>query len=998
MEKKFQIPRMSLQLTIGSVMVVLLVALGVTIIYFTFESQKLATLKSTEKLFDYASAQTQEKLSALITPVETFVELSAQLDELDKGGELEFLHFMPYMFQSLQSTPWMSAVYLGYEDGDFFMLQSLQDNRVAKAAVSAPEEAFFFLKHVDLNTGESPSVTFTFYNRNMERLIHREVQYRGYDPRKRPWYEEAIHSRESIVTEPYIFFTTGQIGITAARTLAGGSGVFGADSTIENLLTGLEVNKLTPSTEIVVFNEQGNVLITTDSTPMTGKQSEMGRKSHLNVTLASMESSVMPALYKEHEEKGSEYNRVIRGETDDWFIHIAHMSGADRPDIYLAIASPFKELMVDARKMRKNNVFIVFFSVFMATLTALFISRKISTSLHGLSLRAEEIRNFQLDKPLSVESRITEVDRLAKSMAVMQSAINRFVEIARALSAEKEMEQVLEMILKEVTSVTEADGGAVGLISDDGKCLDYVLCKNSVTGIHRGGKSGKQVQIQSSLFDDLQTGPQSFEAHVVQSSKTLLVADLSEDRRFDYSAISEAQETGTYRCQSLLAIPLQNRQDEIIGILYLVNARDRKSNTIVNFDEHRVSYAEALSSNAALALDNNRLLRAQKELFDSFVRLLAGTIDTKSPYTGGHCQRVPVLTEMLAQAAVEDDGPLADFSMSDDERYELYVAAWLHDCGKVTTPEYVVDKATKLETIYNRIHEIRMRFEVLWRDAIIVYHQELADAPHKKKELQERLDESLKEFRQDFSFVAECNVGGEFMAPEHVMRIEEIGKKTWERFFDNRLGLSHEENQRMARSANHELPVQEYLFADKDEHIIPRFTDAENPLSEDKRFCMKVPENTYNLGELHNLCISRGTLTEEERFKINDHIVQTILMLNSLPFPKEIKRVPEWAGNHHEKLDGTGYPRCLTGKDLSVQERIMAIADIFEALTAADRPYKTPKPLSHCIEIMSFMRNDGHICSDLFDILLRSGVYKQYAEYYMQPGQIDEVDIESYLS
>ncbi len=997
--KKFSQPsRISLKLTIGSLMATLLIFLGITINYFTFQSQKESTLTSTQKVFDYASAQTQEKLAALITPVETFVELSSQLDKLNFGDNLHFPDYLPYMFQSLQSTPWMSSVYLGYENGDFYMLESLQNNKGAQTAVSAPEDADFFLKHVDYSSGKTPSVTFTFYDKKFQVLTLRENGYRGYDPRIRPWYKEAIKGNKTIVTEPYIFFTTGQVGITAARTLAGGSGVFGADSTLESLLTSLETNKLTPSTEIVVFNKEGNVLITTDSTTLPAMENTSGQEQHHSFKLSDIKDSIMPALYREHTTKGKDYSRVIQGKDDNWFIHIAHITGADRPDIYLALASPFSELMVDARIMRKNNVFIILFSVIIAIITALFISGKISLSLQGLSLQAQDIQNFKLDRPLSVVSRITEVDRLAKSMAVMQSAINRFVEIARALSAEKQMEQVLEMILKEVASVTEADGGAVGLISDDEKTLEYVLIRNNVTGIHHGGISGEAVKSHSSLTDDAKTRQQTFESHVVLSAKTLLVTNLSEDRRFDYSSITVIQETDDYRCKSLLAIPLQNRQEEIIGVLYLVNARSRKTDDIVSFAEHRVSYAEALSSNAALALDNNRLLKAQKELFDSFVRLLAGAIDTKSPYTGGHCQRVPVLAQMLAEAASETErGPLADFSMSDDERYELYLAAWLHDCGKITTPEYVVDKATKLETIYNRIHEIRMRFEVLWRDTLLAHYQQITHESHNKNELEEQLEQQLEALRDDFTFLAECNIGGESISSEQIQRIEEIGKKTWKRYFDNRLGLSLEENQRISVTPNHELPVVEHLLTDKVEHIIPRYTNFKNPLAEDERFCMTIPDNGYDLGELHNLCVDRGTLTEEERYKISDHIIQTILMLNSLPFPKEIHRVPDWAGNHHEKLDGTGYPRCLNAKELSVQERIMAIADIFEALTAADRPYKTPKSLSQCLAIISSMRDDGHICPDLFDLFLKSGVYKEYAKHYMQPEQVDNIDIANYL-
>jgi HD domain-containing protein len=355
---------------------------------------------------------------------------------------------------------------------------------------------------------------------------------------------------------------------------------------------------------------------------------------------------------------------------------------------------------------------------------------------------------------------------------------------------------------------------------------------------------------------------------------------------------------------------------------------------------------------------------------------------------------VPELTNMLARAAAEaKDGPFAPFAMNDDEWYELEVAGGLHDCGKVTTREYVVDKATKLETLYNRIHEIRTRFEVVKRDVEIEYLKAVA-AGGEEAALSAARDKRLAELDADFAFVAECNIGGEFMAPEKVARLERIAAKTWTRTLDDSIGLSWEEGQR--RRGKTPLPAVERLLADKPEHIVPHDGTplaADNPWG----FVVKPPAQKFNLGELYNLAVRRGTLTEEERYHINDHIVQTIIMLEALPFPKTLRRVPEWAGGHHEKMNGTGYPRGLKREEMSVPARIMAIADIFEALTARDRPYKMPKTLSECIAIMAKMSREDHIDPDLFALFLTSGVYRRYAEAFLLPEQVDEVDISHYL-
>ena len=365
-------------------------------------------------------------------------------------------------------------------------------------------------------------------------------------------------------------------------------------------------------------------------------------------------------------------------------------------------------------------------------------------------------------------------------------------------------------------------------------------------------------------------------------------------------------------------------------------------------------------------------------------------------YTGGHCRRVPELTNMLTRAAADATTARSpDFSLTDDEWYELEVAGGMHDCGKVTTPEYVVDKATKLETLYNRIHEIRTRFEVVKRDAEIAYLKAVA-AGGDEAALRAERDARLVQLDADYAFVAECNVGGEFMAPEKIERLKTIAGITWMRSLDDTIGLSWEEGQRKPKEKL-PLPAVELLLADKADHIVPHDKPAlapDNPWG----FIVKPPPHKFNLGEIYNLSIGRGTLTAEDRYHINDHIVQTIIMLEALPFPKTLKRVPEWAGGHHEKMDGTGYPKGLKRDQMSIPARIMAIADIFEALTARDRPYKTPKKLSECVKIMSFMKKDNHVDPELFELFLSSGVYKQYAEAFLLPEQIDEVDISQYVA
>lgn len=353
---------------------------------------------------------------------------------------------------------------------------------------------------------------------------------------------------------------------------------------------------------------------------------------------------------------------------------------------------------------------------------------------------------------------------------------------------------------------------------------------------------------------------------------------------------------------------------------------------------------------------------------------------------------------MLARAAADsNEPPFRDYHPNDEEWEALHIAAWLHDCGKVTTPEYVVDKATKLETLYDRIHEVRMRFEVLKRDAWIAYWQGRAQGQDDDR-LSAIRDAQLGTLDDEFAFVARTNLGGEAMADDDLARLQSIATRTWTRTLDDRLGVSWEEAKRQERRPSPPLPVAEPLLADKPEHVIERAAGdviaTDNPWG----FKLDVPQHKFNRGELHNLSITRGTLTAEERYIINHHIVQTILMLSHLPFPAHLQNVAEIAGGHHEKMDGSGYPKRLRREQMSLPARMMAIADIFEALTAVDRPYKKGKLLSESLNIMAGMCKGEHIDPELFGLFVRAGIYRQYAERFMKAEQIDAVDEASVLA
>ncbi|MBF0420396.1 MAG: GAF domain-containing protein [Magnetococcales bacterium] len=626
--------------------------------------------------------------------------------------------------------------------------------------------------------------------------------------------------------------------------------------------------------------------------------------------------------------------------------------------------------------------------------------QKVKEAHNKIQLQQQELTQAHTALEHYAESLEETVRVRTQDLVRSQEKLKKLVELGISLAAERDSSTLLENILLGGKTLAHADAGTLYLRTKE-DFLRFVIVRTDSLGIAMGGKGKAPVFMPAVPMykPNGEANHHNVATHAALTGETVVIDDAYDSSRFDFSGVKQFDQGTGYRSRSFLTVPLRPRHGKVIGVMQLINALDPITGQVVPFAADVVGFIEALAAQAAITLDNQLLLQGQKELFDSFIKLIASAIDAKSPYTGGHCERVPELATLLAQSACDvREGPFADFAMTEDERGEMRIASWLHDCGKVTTPEYVVDKATKLEGIFNRIHEVRLRFEVLHRDAEIAYLGALKNNWQMQEQLQQERDELQAALQEEFAFVARCNVGSEFMKPIDQERIRKIAKRTWKRHFDDRLGLSHAELKRKGVDVGGVgLSNEEALLADKPEHVIAREINAEQ---RDLAMGIKMPapKHLYNMGEIYNLCIDRGTLTAEERYKINEHVIQTLTMLEKLPFPEGMDQIPEIAGAHHETMIGNGYPRQLKREDMSIPARIMAIADVFEALTATDRPYKEPKTLSQAIKIMSFMKKDGHIDPDLFELFLRDGVYKKYADKYLQPFQIDAVDITPYLN
>lgn len=898
----------------------------------------------------------------LLTPVHAGVRRLALSAHLRQGRFEEWQKAVPEMIEELRSAKGAGSFFVGDRAGNYFLVADVS-RRAIEVDSAVPVIAQYLVYGVERSGFGSGQARLLYLDSQLKQIGKTIKQASpSFDPRNRPWYREAKNQGGLIRTEPYKFFTTGEIGSTVALDTGDGGLVIGADISHHALDEMLVRYRLTPSSELVLLNSSGQILAADRSQVFAGTLHGAPEVKELQYPALAVLGTMLETLKSS---AGVDFElRSLEVDGQLWHTELLRLPATSTDSIFLGISVPSDELLNAARLIRNEILLQTLLILVLAVPLAAWASGFIAAPLSLLTHKARSIRNFNFSEPIDTSSFISEVRELSRALSQSSTTMAHFMDIITRLSGEPDLEKFLPTLLTLTCEASHSQGALLYMQLVPKGPLELV-----------GGRWQHQ----------------SIDISAVDPSQQFFAVTESIALRRPVKQVADAK-----KCSKLglpatatLSVPLLSREQEVLGVLVLFNDKP--------LDESYVSFIQVLSKFAALALETRGLIGQQKALFESLIRLVATAIDAKSPYTAGHCERVPEAAKLLAQAACDEtQGAYADFSMSDDDWYALHIGSWLHDCGKVTTPEYVVDKATKLETIYDRIHEIRLRFEVLKRDAQVEYLTAINDGADRAQALATR-DAQWRLLDDEFSFVARCNTGAEYMGDEQLQRLQQIAQRRWLRTLDDRLGISGEERQRKECQPVVELPVWENLIADRPEQQILRPSDETFDKDNEYGFNMAIPEFLYDRGELKNLSIRRGTLTEEERYKINEHVIQTIKMLNALPFPNALQQVPEIAGGHHERMDGQGYPCGLTGEQLSPQARMMAIADVFEALTARDRPYKPSKTLSQALHIMRGMCESGHLDCELFSIFVRSGACQQYAQRFLHDDQLDAQDLLTYL-
>lgn len=939
----------SLQMLVGWAVFSAMFVVSLLLMIQSYQSNKQALILATTETAQQLGLTINERAQRITGPARSALQILSHDPLLQARTLNQRMARLPVLVEALKSNEVLSAIYAGYPNGEFFLVRKVTP--VLQDKYRLKHKARYLLQSITLTNNGDTKSTWSFYDEQLRVVDHQDRPYYQFDPRQRDWYKKARQSNQQVLTAPYLFYTTGEIGITLAQEAQVGKAVIGMDASVSDLSEQLSSLRLTDNTELAVIDATHQILGYTD-------RARMIRQVGGDFRLSTVEQLGLAPLSQLAQTARSPSTMIPLSDGDKgWFGLWLPVSGFQGSDIRVLVAVPENELLANAKAVIWEQAFwAIALTVIMLAL-GLVSGARIGRSFKQLTRQLRAVSGFDFSKDIHVHSVIREARELSQVADNMAGTIYHFQQISRSLNREKDLERMLQTVLTHLVSATRQRDGAIYLYDAE---------------LQRSRRSGSTAE---AVF------PETCE-HQVQDTD-LMIEELKSHLNPEVCA---------------LVTPLYKRDQKLEGFLVVYGKTEQ-----LEHEDNLKQFIEQLSGSAAVAIENRRLLNDQKAMIEGILRLLADAIDAKSPYTSGHCERVPELAISLVNTLEsQSQGEYAAFSMNDQEQEAFRIAAWLHDCGKILSQEHVIDKATKLETIYNRIHEVRTRFEVLWRDAELEYWQGLAEGKDKAV-LSVALAEAQASLQQDFDFIARVNEGSIPVKSDQQIQLNRISERHWMRHFDNRKGLSQDELNQLADIPVADLPARERLLSDRPEHIVPWQDGRKPPVAPDDPanvwgFNMPLPEYSFNFGECYNLKIPFGTLTAEERFKINEHIVHTIMMLDALPLPDHLKKVPEIAGNHHERMDGKGYPRGLSGEQMSVPEKVMAIADIFEALTASDRPYKKPKSVSQALSIMAGMTENGHIDAALFHFFVSQKAFVPYCNAYLHPDQLDQVDTEQILA
>jgi len=1043
--KKF---RISIHITLLSIFIIATGLTAVIAIGLNYYFSMSIASESARSSFQMTAKYTRDYLSNIDDSATKVTQVLAQNPSLIEGNTLTPSSYQAFA-QVMATNPIFYSIYIGQNNGNFNQLINLDASPLIRKQFSASIKD----RWLKVSSSSRTKLQTVEYLDKAFKVRHIQQKQTDFDPTQRVWFQQS-KSGEIYKSEPYQFNSLQAPGLTFSTTLPNTKHVLAVDIALSSLSSQLQDHQLPYGSEIYLYQDNGELIATSknktailkvpDSQPLSLTKQEKHLIATTPVITISNSKDWVPidfAISGQPKGYSVDVIKLISQMTGIEFDYVNGFAWSQLVDMFKSDELDALQAVYDT-PVNKN----------LGLMSEPFLGLPFALVTQPSQMPITKIQSIN-NKTLAISQGWSITPIIKKQFPSIN--IIEFDTPLEAINAVKNGRAYAALdsriILKNILSQNFIDGLTIQpaisfkplnipenlhiLIHEEHSDLLPIINKalKNITAEQKTVLQNKwlETKVNDETFQSINVPYKSLitEAKKLGVHNNLIKKTLENTEYYMFiSPVNIRDKVKTYFAvvtpyQAIIGKSLEKvKLSMMITALCLlcmlpisfyfarfiespVKQLVKQNNLIKHrkYDEVETSLShikeldELAESLTDMASSLHQHEESQKQLMESFIKLIAQAIDDKSPYTAGHCERVPEIGILLVDEATKSNKDcFSDFSLkTENEQREFRIAAWLHDCGKITTPDHIVDKGTKLETIYNRIHEVRMRFEVLHRDAEIHYYKQLLLEPESGVFYQQELKRKHAKLQDEFAFIAKSNIGGEFMGEDKVKRLALIANQTWLRYFDDSLGLSPIEFDKHAKEKPRKLPTPEKLLLDTEKHIEPRIRNKEY----DPSFGIKmtIPERLYNRGELYNLSISRGTLTTEDRYKINEHVISTIKMLDNLPFPEELKNVPRYASTHHETLIGTGYPRKLTAKDLSIPERILVLADIFEALTAADRPYKKAKPLSIAIDIMHKMVLEQHIDKDVFELFLTSGVYLQYAQKYLPEEQLDAVDINKYI-
>lgn len=1048
--------KISIRVTVSGMFVIATILTATIAIFLQYHFSKEIAKEHVFSRYNRTASSITDYINRLDTEACNTTLLFAQITKqhIDRSGDI--FPLAELFAEALHANNNLYSIYVGNEKDEFFQLINLDTSVLIRDKTDASAiDRWVLVTHLYDDSGKRTKTSY-YLDENFE-IRDTKSEPSSFYPTQRPWYNVELSDKPA-KTEPYLFHNLKITGQTYSMPIEGRNAVIGVDIVLSSISTNfsenVKANNEKERAEVYLFSKSGEIVasnqtleaqtVIPESSPLILSDEERYLVSQTRTLKVSNQNDWAPIDFSLAGEPKGYAIDLLNLIAKDTGLAFEYINGRSWPQLLSDFQSGSIDVLQSIQQSDNTRQFSLFsepmYSQSFGLLTrdnetdivqlSALMGRKVAL-FHGWTITPKLLNHFP-EIEFVVYSSIYEaydalekgyVDAILESNAILKleaakrfntsvklhdslSDVNRLFSNDYHMALKAQDSAIIPIINKALANVSIEQKTALKqkwLEAEHGKPSAAFSATVPYEKLLQIAKDANN--LDTLILEEIGGQPQYIfvttvgQADGIQEYFAVVVSEQAL-----LSHVKERVAKSVLITISLMALliplawafgspivhPINLLREETLKI------KARQYDDLKKIDSPIKEIWELSTAIHTLGHKIEEYEKSQQEFIEAIIKLIAEAIDEKSPYTAGHCNRVPELGIMLAEAVEAcDSGKFKEFKFANsDERREFRIAAWLHDCGKITTPEHIIDKGSKLEANYNRIHEIRMRFEVLWRDAEIDMLRRLSRSEGTEQELQNKLDATREALIADFEFIATSNVGGEFMSDEKIERIQAIAKQTWTRNFDDRLGLSPQEELSL-QDASKTTPRIETLLQDRPEHITPRT----GPLEYDPalKIKIKVPKNQYNLGEIYNLTVRRGTLTQEDRFKINEHMISGIKMLERLPFPTELSRVPKYASTHHETLKGTGYPRQLTGDDLSIPERILVISDIFEALTAADRPYKKAKPVSVAIDIMYKMALDEHFDMDLFKLFLTSGTYLRYAKAYLPTEQIDEVDIDKYL-